>query len=139
MTDNMADNEIIKALECCKSQECAECSRLCNHFPDSHECKVDLMEKVYNLIDRQNAEIERLQNHIKNSFDGLLKQYEESVIKTAKSEAVREFAERVNQLTTSYWFDNINKEHIDYIVKEIVKEMVGDEECTKRQKNFFAS
>ena len=90
-------------------------------------------------LNRQNAEIERLQNHTKNSFDGLLKQYEESVIKTAKSEAVREFAERVNQLTTSYWFDNINKEHIDYIVKEIVKEMGGDEECAKRQKNFFAS
>ena len=60
MENKFTDNEIIKALECCKSQECGECSRLCNDFPDSHECKVDLMEKVYSLINCQRAEIERL-------------------------------------------------------------------------------
>lgn len=60
MENKFTDNKIIKALECCKSQECGECSRLYNDFPDSHECKVDLMEKVYSLINCQKAEIERL-------------------------------------------------------------------------------
>ena len=98
------------------------------------------VEGMNAIIQQNNSKLD-LQADYKTLYEDLKAEHIETVkaIKQAKSEAVREFAERVNQLTTSYWFDNINKEHIDYIVKEIVKEMVGDEECTKRQKNFFAS
>lgn len=48
----MTDAEVIKALECCKSRECPECSRLHYAFPNEHECRFDLMEKVYDLINR---------------------------------------------------------------------------------------
>ena len=128
----LKEDKIIKALECCKSQECAECSRLCNEFPDSHECKVDLMEKIYSLINRQKAEIERVQQ--KNSeleSDLILKTYDyehllmkckelqaisssrkdrlmQTVVKlqTAKSEAIKEFAERLKSIYTVHHSQN---------------------------------
>ena len=52
----MTDNEIIKALECCSNGEpCANC-------PYQKQCdETDLAEIALDLINRQQAEIERLQ------------------------------------------------------------------------------
>lgn len=46
----MIDNEIIKALECCKSRECSECKRINNAIPEECECRLDLMEKLYTFL-----------------------------------------------------------------------------------------
>lgn len=53
----MKDNEIIKALECCNHLE------WCNDCPLQSEikCKDILSDKSVDLINRQQAEIERLQ------------------------------------------------------------------------------
>ena len=84
----MNDNDIIKALECCKSRECPECSRLYNALSEECECRLDLMEKVYDLINRQQAEIER--------YKGVIKLLENDVL-TAKNEAVKEFEKLVTR------------------------------------------
>ena len=138
MENKFTDDEIMKALECCKSQECGECSRLCNDFPDSHECKVDLMEKVYSLINCQKAEIERLNvelvgmrgacesykihyDNAKAEIAELQRRLQEgidlsdTVLKIVKSEARKEFAELIKQSTT------------DKSIDELLEEMEGED------------
>ena len=50
----MTDNEIKKALECCINDDCDNC-------PDTFgNCEHNAMRKALDLINRQQAEIERL-------------------------------------------------------------------------------
>ena len=55
----MNDNEIIKALECCLAElcHCKECPRFVRGVDD---CHVKLYNDSLDLINRQQAEIERL-------------------------------------------------------------------------------
>ena len=53
----MTDEQIIKALECCKIGECDDCP----FYGVKEDCEVELPEEALNLINRQKAEIERLQ------------------------------------------------------------------------------
>ena len=84
----LTDNEIIKALECC----CDDCGKSCEgkHCPMIAECQTDInaLEKsALALINRQKAEIERYLHSIK-----LL----EKAVAQAKSEAYREFADKLH-------------------------------------------
>lgn len=56
----VSDNEIIKALECCRSTSCYDC--LCN---DENLCIDALLEYALDLINRQKAEIERLKADVR--------------------------------------------------------------------------
>ena len=54
----MTDEEIIKALECCKKTEfISDCAK-CEMF--AFDCKDTLIENALNLINRQKAEVEQL-------------------------------------------------------------------------------
>ena len=79
----MTDAKIIKALECCTkgntSDVCSDCPLLLTDICTEEENGV--MKLALDLINRQQAEIERL-----HSYDAY---------KYAKSEAYKEFAERV--------------------------------------------
>ena len=124
----MTDNEIIKALECCNVFDSCpdECPFHSKDFSKKLNCldeKEGIMAKTLDLINRQKAEIERLQK-----ANGLLKYLKEAVhrieiggkeevveyasdeafhnaitnkinlmcnVQTAKSEAYKEFAERL--------------------------------------------
>lgn len=119
----MTDNEIIKALECCKDADCVNCpnwseewhSGMCNEF----------LSTVLDLINDQKAEIEMANCHIHKLVqvtDDLVHECD-----CAKQEAIKEFAERLKDMhrhnTTSVVslvtvFDNINN---------LVKEMVGED------------
>lgn len=59
----MTDNEIIKAFDCCnnKTLDCDECP--C-HYKQEKPC-LELDNLVFDLINRQKAEIERLQKELK--------------------------------------------------------------------------
>ena len=96
----MTDNEIIKALECCVNADCENC-------PSKTICDSDterFVVKVFDLINRQKAEIEELEAEID-------KQYEQAkadilgnmadggtschwCIDQHRANAVKEFAER---------------------------------------------
>lgn len=57
----MIDKEIVKALECCK-EEIPFCT-ICPCFEWNNEndfCREDLMQNALDLINRQQAEVERL-------------------------------------------------------------------------------
>ena len=51
----MTDNEIIKALECCRKKEC----NTCPCYDDEIECGEMLIGHTLDLIDRQKAENKR--------------------------------------------------------------------------------
>lgn len=84
----MTDNEIIKALEHCKVSNCLGCP--C-HSRDEN-CLDLIAPKALDLINRQQAEIERL-------TDRNVELWGENRVacKKAKSEAIKEFAERLKE------------------------------------------
>lgn len=91
----MTDNEIIKALECCSD----DCGKTCEGMrcPMIAECQTDinaLKKSALALINRQKAEIERLKcSAIRNGKQiGSLIHH----LETAKSEAYREFADKLH-------------------------------------------
>lgn len=63
----MNDNDIIKALECCMlNKECEECP-LCRTLREP--CRVVLAREAFDIINRQKAGIERLQEYYKLYFE----------------------------------------------------------------------
>ena len=126
------DNEIIKALECCVQYTTTDV-RTYKGMP----LEV-FSQAVLDLINRQKAEVERLENGLAISRKetkryiafkggrGFGKQFFFSeLVKQAKAEAIKEFAERLKDMhkhnktsavSLVTVFDNIN---------DLVKEMVG--------------
>ena len=62
----MTDNDIIRALECCASsnypEDCADCFYI--ECTSKEGCVVEMMQDVLDLINRQQAEIERLNGEL---------------------------------------------------------------------------
>ena len=146
----MTDNEIIKALECCNDCDCKGCP--CN---SDSECKGIDDAEILDLIKRQQAEIEELQSEItllKQSNANLQELYQgekekvanakqkvidiAKALKTAKADAIKEFANRLKSL---FNFDSIPAPRdewdrgYDYAIRELdeeidgyVKKMLGD-------------
>ena len=84
----MTDNEIIKALECC-----AQLQQRCDECPERYElnlCGLALKSQALKLINRQKAEIERLENSLaisKKETKRYVAQYQ-----TIQSETVKRVA-----------------------------------------------
>ena len=105
----MTDNEIIKALECCIHDDydyCKECPYLKNK-----PCHEGLIQDAFDLINRQKAEIERLERHTE--------MYHE-----VRAEAVKEFAELLKEHIRDYhpYYYVIDEEVVDNLVEEMVGE-----------------
>lgn len=130
MENKLTDNEIKKALECCVNYDvdCKECPYDFVHT-ESKWCDEALMEDALDLINRleaennkltslctskdviinsQEAEIEKLCIEINDLIiaKDLLFDEAEALIKKAKTEAVKEFAERVDKEITDAIFAN---------------------------------
>lgn len=154
----MTDKDIVKALECCISDDDGTRERPCKGCPllqnDScsnslRKCALDLIyrqkEKIKEfdeklviqrgLIDYQKAEIERLQKKV----DELAEVLSDAIkirYKEAKSEAIKEFAERLKQTITNEINTYYNSNGGGYYLAEdtiedidnLVKEMAGNAE-----------
>lgn len=131
----MTDNEIIQALKCLRGDEipCKDCAYKNDAFACRRMAAIDTLD----LINRQQAEIERLnaenmltmseRNAFRTSFYEVSKQ-----LKTAKSESVKEFVKEHKEIMRLF-LDEDN----DFLMKwceyevntdNLVKEMVGDTE-----------
>ncbi len=141
----LTDEEIIKALECCAStsKECDECPL---ENVSGSICQSIVCKNVLNLIKYQKAEIERLQNIIICFMEALgkvrklddideissipiLSELNKEIRASVKSEAYKEFAERLKRERARGW-NILGKEHLSVYVEEIddlLKEMVGEE------------
>ena len=119
----MTDTEIIKALETHLSDEgkCSECAYLEN----IGSCVGIMHKDLYDLINRQKAEIERLQAHNSSMQSTLAKM--SMGVEQAKSEAIKEFAKRLKS-DMSYSYLLGRKFCTDITIDNLVKEMVGETE-----------
>ena len=135
----MTDNDIIKALECCGKYNVTHQDRYCNDcaFKGRGRCSAWLIDNIIGLINRQQAEIERL----KIEKDNLIRTYAE-----CQAEAVKEFAEKLSQrfkkteiapLTNRKTIrveeadarvNAVLQNGVPNIIDNLVKEMVGEEE-----------
>ena len=89
----MTDNEIIKALECCGFEYGNLCSLCPKYEKDNDFCQEELHNYALNLINRQQAEIERLKienQSLRSAANSCKLHYNE-----ARAEAVKEFVENV--------------------------------------------
>ena len=98
----MIDNEIIKALKCCKKAKInQDCVVLKCPFSTEYGCNIgleNLRNEALDLINRQKAEIERLKESGKEAVSCFTRMESLYKIKckeleVAKSEAIKEFAE----------------------------------------------
>lgn len=148
MTDKkFTDEEIIKALECCK--DC--CCKQCDEEPDFQE--------AIDLINRQKAEIEQLKRNydalkyqenlsnrhcrnicepkykaeierLKENLNIELEKYATEYDNTIKAEAYKEFADMIKKNIKEVWnYDNGTCSCVLVLTKDIdnlLKEMVGN-------------
>lgn len=97
----MNDNDIIKALEHCVIKgDCADC------MYNEARC-LDLSQDALNLINRQKAEIERL-NHIRAELSKENEEQDRAIInalhrmKVVRVEAIKEFAKKISKIFERY-------------------------------------
>ena len=119
----MTDNEIIKALECCVNADCENC-------PSKTICDSDterFVVKVFDLINRQKAEIEEY----RNTVERVLKEVQEAKalwvkdIEKARADAVKEFAERLmEKCDAPHWCVWLSE--IEDLVKEFTEGKEND-------------
>ena len=117
----MTDNEIIKALEHCSSDEVG----LCHICPLDGECNGDitiLLKYALDLINRQKAEIERLKALSKH-HQTLINMLNEGIAE-AKAEAIKEFVKRLKEeeFASGVFGSSHCRKKIDYLVKEMIGE-----------------
>jgi hypothetical protein len=120
----MTDERIIKALKhCYEHKSCNDCVGCLG----AEECilNVDPAGDIYPIINRQQAEIERLQVRLRkerHQFEDLGKMYGE-----IRAEAIKEFADRLREF--KMYVGNSQGVHItDEDIDNIVKAMVGEQE-----------
>ena len=130
----MTDNEIMKALECCSTYKgkCTDCPAFVK--VDRSNCKQVLLgaikiinhlqaenERLNNLCQEQNTEISRLQKVRIN----ILKVMRENIEQT-KTEAYKEFAERLKKKSKMRVSDIYGKRVFTEDIDNLLNKLVGD-------------
>ena len=147
MADKLTPEEIKKALECCVNGKCFKCPL------KTMNCSAKVpMAFALDLINRQQAEIERLQSILvrfldemsewgnKNNVDTtnfsiipIAESEKESLVKQLKSEAIKEFIEKLKEKKhIAIPFDGYPVDEDDWAIykediDETYKEMVGED------------
>ena len=94
----MTDEQIIKAVGICRTQDtCGGCPY---HELDIAGCVFELMKDVFDLINRQNAEIEKLKRGVTftitiEDFESIKETIISNIDNKIKSEAIKEFAQYI--------------------------------------------
>ena len=135
----MTDAEIKKALECCATLDSEGCSKCpLNKKCDAGDEIDSLMRLALDLINRQQAEIERLKDEVNCNYeirdkacaklDELEKMVNQSVA-TTKAEALEQFLKRFeSRLANNTDISHAQYQSIIFDINEAYKEMVGDAE-----------
>lgn len=132
----MTDNEIVETLKLCTTQDgsipCYDCPRWND---DEQECEGIDYTATLDLINRQKTEIEKLKrkneilsHNADNAFQEGLNECRELFEPEIKSEAYKEFAERLKRSTVTAVIGNgIYAVATSKGVDNLLKEMVGEE------------
>ncbi len=122
----MTEIEIMKALECCRTNIMADCKRCNLRLEDGTTrpyCTTILIGNALDLINRKNAEIER----VTKERDNITKTYMEVVDawKITRAETIKEFAERLLKDYAMMIYDGDRVVH-DTDIYNLAKEMGVD-------------
>lgn len=136
------DEQIIKALEYCstdvRENTCPKCA-----FYKKHRCSTLMLNAVSDIINRQKAEIKRLGTELdlsksfhkeavaeRNFYYHQMIRFE-NMFKTAKSEAIKEFAERLKRTSVGLEIGDDKKFKMTIVstvaIDNLVKEMTEEE------------
>ena len=145
----MTDKEIIKALECCMNGRCDdECP-----FRETREHCHNLDSLILDLINRQQAEIDRWKKNCDDLYEQMSERQKAEVEiakRMGKSEAIKEFAERLKEKPIKYgipllglstkteieeYFNDIMMQVRDAI-DTVKKEMTGEAKPTDFPKDY---
>lgn len=129
MTDNkLTDEQIIKVFDNCFNRGFSEleCDK-CPFYTATTKCTEDLRQEVINLINRQKAEIERLNKEVDRLTQAVM--HNDAITEMLISEARKEFAKRSKKKATYYRC----RDGIKYAVSisdidNLLKEMDGESE-----------
>lgn len=129
----MADNEIIKALECCSFHGLLKCEK-CPKKNEGVTCMYALNKDALDLINRQQAEIERYKGVIKllendvTDAQAELKEFKALYVNKVAAMGIKAFAERLkaeyadfDELHEEIRYDNLILA-IDNLVKEMTEQ-----------------
>ena len=116
----MTDKDIIHSLECCCDRvRCDEC-----YFAFKGGCDNKLKASVLELINRQQAEIKRLESII--STDNQMIKSLNKCYEISKAEAIKEFADRLGDYKEYRY--NENCDFVPYVrlsdIEKVANEMV---------------
>ena len=143
----MTDNEIIKALEYCQSETTENCNKCPLVFKGA--CQQECLRKAFDLINRQQAEIEKQRIMLEAIEDAVNPlpfetDYDKS-IKQAKSEAIKDVVDKVRMhiealeykantppktVPVQTLYDQVNwilKEVIPQTIDGVLKELEGED------------
>ena len=131
MTDTQfTDEEIIKALELCNKPADPEICENCP-FCSDFKCLYILKANALKLINRQKAEIEKLENARKKQAQFLSEERGQKYelidkLSQVKAEAYKEFAERLKEKKLQSTLDA--RICTTEMIENLLKEMVGENE-----------
>lgn len=132
----MTDNEIVKALEYCFTNDWnrTKCDK-CKFYTGTTQCVEDLKSASIYLIKRQQAEIERLKCEMgkllpKDCAYTVQMEVSNKLETQIRSEAVKEFAERLKEKSFKTIRNyGLTKDVVEVCdIDNLVKEMAGDTE-----------
>ena len=125
------DEQIIEALKCCstdaRENPCPKCA-----FYNKHRCSTLMLNAVSDLINRRNAEIERLTAKLLvkdniNDYNTAQLRIAREELRTAKSKAIKEFAERLKRTSIGLEIGDDKKLKMTVVstaaIDNLVKEM----------------
>lgn len=123
------DEQIIEALKCCIAQEnCEEVSCEICPYDKVYDCKEVMLKNVLDIFNRKNAENERLKAKILvkdniNDYNTAQLRIAREELRTAKSNAIKEFAERLKAISDSrpLYDELVYIDEIDNLVKEMTE------------------
>ena len=113
----MTDKQIIKAVGICRTQDtCRGCPY---HELYISGCVCALMKDVFDLINRQNAEIEKLKRGVTftftiEDFESIKETIISNIDNKIKSEAIKEFAEELEYLVLNEDIEVVEPKFNDY-------------------------
>ena len=152
----MTDNEIIKALEYCSPKQNRSCG-ICPAYDLGNFCASELKQNALDLITHQQAELENLKvenQSLRSAANSLKMHYEEAQTEidslkifrgyaekrasdyrtmrdkylNAKSEAVKEFEERLKEFMHNK-FKALDEYEFEYITERDIDNLVKDRAC----------
>lgn len=113
----MTDEQIIKAVGICRTQD--SCRGCPYHELDIAGCVFELMKDVFDLINRQKAEIEKLKRGVTftitiEDFKSIKETIISNIDNKIKSEAIKEFAEELEYLVLNEDIEVVEPKCKDY-------------------------